>query len=75
MVRVDLSTAIFVYLLFSLIGIIFAWTFYEYRYKSKRPKKSEENIFKCPICAYSHIVGKGEIFKRCPRCNTLNKVK
>lgn len=73
MIKVDISTAFVVYLCLSLGVVLFAWIFFEYKFKVKRVNPEQKKTCRCPICAYVYIYDSEEDFSRCPRCDSINK--
>jgi uncharacterized membrane protein YoaT (DUF817 family) len=74
MIEVDISTAFFVYLAFSLGGLLVSWIYFEYRRKAWHFNPLEKMIFRCKICAHSYMIEKSESISKCPQCGTLSDV-
>ena len=73
MIKVDISTAIFLYLLFSAILILIMWSFLDFGTRLKTYSSEEKYIWHCSICANTYIDSKNENISRCPRCKSYNQ--
>ena len=73
MIKLDISLAIFLYLLFTVIIVFVLWIFLERRTKSNDFKIDNKDIWQCSVCRYVYINLKKEDFSRCPRCKSINK--
>lgn len=75
MIRIDITTLVFFYILFSVIGIFIIWTISGY--KSMRGilgnKRNMEQIWKCSICFYTYIDSLHDDMSVCPLCGSYNK--
>jgi len=73
MISVDISTAIFLYLVFSLFVIFVLWIRFEKgKVFEKYPVKHQE-VWTCEICAYTYVDSKHEDLAQCPQCKSWNK--
>jgi uncharacterized protein with PIN domain len=72
MITLDISEAIFLYLLFSVIGILILWIFFEERLKFIYFREEDVYIWQCDICAYTYIDSINKEISRCPICNSFN---
>ena len=76
MIRIDITTLIFFYILFSVIGIFIIWTILGYkgiRGVSGNKKNNIEQIWKCSICLHTYIDSLHEDISVCPLCGSYNK--
>ena len=73
MIKLDISIAIFLYLLFSVVIVFILWIFLDRKSKTENFKVDRKNIYQCEICKYVFIDQKNEDFTRCPRCKNINK--
>ena len=73
MIRVDVSTAVFLYIMSSLLIIFFLWVFFEK--KSALPKfvREEADVWECTICAYIYVDSTHQEISQCPQCKSYNK--
>lgn len=72
MIRVELTSAITVYLFLGLL-ILFLWVFSEGRKKTPFRIKNENYLWECPICLYVYIDSSGFEISKCPLCGSLHK--
>ena len=75
MIELDISQAVFLYLFFSVIGILILWIFFEERFKFVYFREEDVYVWQCNICAYAYVDSKGEDISRCPRCSSFNSRK
>ena len=73
MFRVDISTAVFLYVVSSLLVIFLLWIFFEK--KSILPKfiREEADVWECSICTYTYVVSSHHEISQCPQCKSYNK--
>lgn len=73
MIKVDISTAIFLYIFFSSIILLILWSFFDFGTKLKSFSSDEKYIRHCFICALTYIDSKSEDMSKCPRCGSYNQ--
>ena len=73
MIKLDISTIIFFYILFSVICTLFLWALFGYKGVGRRPAGDEDYILKCSVCFYSYIDSRREDISVCPVCGSYNK--
>jgi hypothetical protein len=73
MIKVDLSTALFLYLLFTAVAILIMWSFFNFGTKLKTFGSEEKYIWHCSICAHTYVDSKHENISPCPRCGSYNQ--
>lgn len=74
MIKLDISTALFFYLLFNVVGILVLWVFFDLRTSKERVfKRDEEYFWQCSICANIYIDSVSEEISKCPQCGSYNK--
>lgn len=74
MIQLELSEAIFFYLLFSVVGIFLLWFLQERRSRiASMPKFEDKVIWVCSICTYHYIDSVHENISACPRCGSFNE--
>ncbi len=73
MFRLDISTAVLIYVMSSLIVIFFLWIFFEK--KSILPKfiREEADVWECSICTYIYVDSTHHEISQCPQCKSYNK--
>lgn len=72
MIRLDISEAVFLYLLFSVIGIFILWIFFEERLKFIYFREEEVYVWQCDICTYTYVDSLNKEISKCPRCGSYN---
>ena len=72
MIKLDISEAVFLYLFFSVIGLLILWIFFEERLKFIYFREEDIYIWQCTICTYTYVDSLNRDISRCPRCNSFN---
>ena len=70
MIKLDLSTVLFIYLFFSVILLLVAWFFFNFGTQMKIFVSDEKYIWHCQICSNNYIDSSGNEFSECPRCGS-----
>ena len=73
MIRVDVSMAIFLYLMSSLIILFFLWIFFEKTTALPKFVREEADVWECAICAYTYVDSTHKEISQCPQCKSYNK--
>ena len=73
MISVNVDTAIFLYLMFSLCSIFALWVFFERSKSFDRYSIEDKVIWSCEICTYTYVDPTHDTISRCPRCQSLNE--
>ena len=73
MIRLDISTLIFFYMLFSVIIILIIWFFFGYKRASRLSGKDMDYTWKCSVCSHAYIDSKHDEISVCPLCDSYNK--
>ena len=73
MIKLDLLTAISLYLIATVIGILVLWLFAERKTLLKDFSPEEKFVWHCPICAYFYVDSFNDEVSPCPRCGSYNK--
>ena len=73
MFRVDISTAVFLYLMSSLLVIFFLWIFFERKAVMPKFVREEADVWECSICAYIYVDSTHREISQCPQCKSYNK--
>ena len=71
MIEVDISTAIFMHLLLSVVVVLIAWSFFSFGTKMKKFNMEEKYIWHCNICDNTYIDSRNEVMSKCPRCKSF----
>ncbi len=72
MIKLDISVAVFFYLLFSFVLMLLLWLFQGYRKRGVKFRADHEYIWRCEICAHTYLHSKDERVSKCPQCGSLN---
>ncbi|HPS20353.1 MAG TPA: hypothetical protein PKY78_05135 [Candidatus Omnitrophota bacterium] len=70
MIKIDISLALFVYLLITVILVIGAWLMAGVRARLKTYVSEERFIWHCSICDNTYIDSKNEEISQCPKCGS-----
>ena len=73
MIILDISTAVFFYILFSVIAILIIWVIFGYKKIKRLPMKESDSIWKCSVCLHIYVDSKSENISSCPMCGSYNK--
>lgn len=73
MIRLDISTALFLYLFFTVIVILAVWFFFDFGTQLKMFFSDEKFIWHCSICSNNYVDSRNDEFSRCPRCGSYNQ--
>lgn len=73
MIKLDISQAVFLYLLFTVVGVFVLWMFFEEKLKFTYFREEDAYVWQCNICTYTYVDSLNRKISRCPRCNSLNE--
>lgn len=73
MITLDISQAVFLYLLFSVIGVLILWVFFEERFKYIYFREEDIFVWQCEICAHTYVDSMHRDLSRCPVCQSYNE--
>jgi uncharacterized paraquat-inducible protein A len=73
MIKLDISTAIFIYLMLTTVSLLLVWSFLKFGTKLKTFSSEEKYVWHCPICAFTYIDSKHDDISKCPRCGSYNQ--
>ena len=73
MIKLDISTALFIYLFFTVVLVLGLWTWLGRDSLSKTFRIERKDIWQCTVCGYVYVDAENEDFSRCPRCKSINK--
>jgi len=73
MIKIDISVAIFFYLLVTVVGVLAVWVWFERGSRLKPFQPERKDMRQCAICSYVYIDMKYADLSRCPRCKGINK--
>ncbi|MBI3252053.1 MAG: hypothetical protein HYZ52_01880 [Candidatus Omnitrophica bacterium] len=73
MFRLDVSMAVFLYVMSSLVIIFFLWIFFERKAALPQFVREEADVWECTICAYTYVDSTHHEISQCPQCKSYNK--
>lgn len=73
MINLDLSMLLFLYLFFSTLLLLIAWSFLDFGTKMKTFTQDEKFLWHCDICDYNYIDSMSEHISKCPRCGSYTE--
>lgn len=73
MFRMDVSTAVFLYVMSSLLVIFFLWIFFEKAAVLPKFVREEADVWECAICAHTYVDSTNHEISQCPQCKSYNK--
>lgn len=73
MIKLDISTLIFIYLLASVGGVVAAWIFFGHKHLRRyEGRRDTDYIWKCSICLNNYLDSGDEKVTVCPVCDSYN---
>ena len=75
MINLDISQAVFLYLIFSVIAVLFIWVFFDQKSRITRLDEEKFHIWQCNVCMHTYVDSLNRDVSRCPLCNSLNEKK
>jgi len=73
MIPISISTAVVLYLLFSLFAIFALWVRFEKGTVFQKYSIHPKEVWTCEICAYTYVDSQHESLSQCPQCKSWNK--
>lgn len=73
MFRMDISTAVFLYVMGSLALTFFLWIFFEKKAVLPKFVREDANVWECSICAHTYVDSTNHEISQCPQCKSYNK--
>lgn len=73
MIKLDISTLIFFYTLFSAVILLIIWIVSAYRRRKSFSAREVDAIWKCAVCLNIYVDSKYEDISKCPLCGSYNK--
>lgn len=75
MIKIELSLAVSLYLLVSVIGLLAVWFVLERKKTFGRVRPEEKFVWQCSICTFFYIDSQNDDISICPRCGSYNSRK
>ena len=73
MFKLDVSTAVFLYVMSSLLVVFMLWIFFEKKTALPKFVREEADVWECAICAYTYVDSTHHEISQCPQCKSYNK--
>lgn len=73
MFKIDVATAVFLYLMSSLLAVFFFWIRFERKAILPKFIREKADVWECTICAYTYVDSKHHEISQCPQCKSYNK--
>lgn len=73
MFRFDISSAIFLYIMSSLVVVFFLWVSFEKEAALPKFVREEADVWECLICAHTYVDSTHQEISQCPQCKSFNK--
>jgi len=73
MIELDISTAVALYLLLTVVCLLLLWLFFDREAKPKQYTSEKKSIWQCEACTYTYVDNQHDVISRCPRCQSYNK--
>ena len=73
MIHLSVSTAIFVYVMSSLLAIFVLWIFFERKAILPKFVREKADVWECSICAHTYVDSTHHEISQCPQCKSYNK--
>jgi len=74
MIKLDISTLTFFYILFSVVLLAGLWMLFGHKGMRRPPaRRPEDYIWRCSVCSHNYIDSKHEDISICPLCGSYNK--
>lgn len=75
MIELDISTAVALYLLLTVVTILLLWLFLDRDAKPKQYASEKKSIWQCQVCTFTYVDSQHDVISKCPQCGSLNKRK
>lgn len=73
MIRLDVSMAVFFYIMSSLVVVFVLWIFFEKKTSFPKFVREKADVWECTICAYTYVDSTHHEISQCPQCKSYNK--
>jgi rubrerythrin len=73
MFRLDVSSAVFLYVTASLAVTFIFWILMEKKTASPKFVREDANVWECAICAHTYVDSTHHEISQCPQCKSYNK--
>ena len=73
MFRIDVSTAVCLYVMSSLAAVFLLWMLFEKKAILPKFVREEADVWECSICAHIYVDSTHQEISQCPQCKSYNK--
>lgn len=73
MIELNISTALFLYLFFSVGVLLIAWIFFDMGTHLRTFASEEGNVWHCDICTNTYVNSKDKNYSKCPVCGSISE--
>lgn len=73
MFRMDVSMAVCLYVMSSLLAVFLLWILFEKKAILPKFIREEADVWECSICAYTYVDSTHQEISQCPQCKSYNK--
>ncbi len=73
MFKLDISTAVFLYIMSALSVTFILWIFVEKKSALPQYVREDANVWECSICAHTYVDSTHHEISQCPQCKSYNK--
>ena len=73
MIRLDISSAVFLYVTSALLAVFLLWIFFERKAILPKFVREEADVWECSICSYTYVDSTHHEISQCPQCKSYNK--
>lgn len=73
MFSIDVTMAVFLYMMSSLILVFAFWISFERKASLPKFVREKADVWECSICAYTYVDSRHHEISQCPQCKSYNK--
>ncbi len=73
MLKMDISSFVFLYIAASLVFLFVLWIFFEKSNALPKFIRPEADVWECAICAHTYVDSTHQGISCCPQCKSYNK--
>jgi len=73
MIRMDIGTFVFFYILLSVVVLFILWVLFGHRNIENTQPREMDSIWKCSVCFNNYVDSRHSDISICPLCGSYNK--
>lgn len=73
MIKVEIATALMLYLLLTLGSVLGLWGYQHYKLRCKKIAISKDELLVCEFCHFAYLADRAKKVTKCPSCSSYNK--